>query len=184
MGQPFLICERVYLRPLEPEDAEGPYLGWFNDPEVCRYNSHFVLPFRKQEALDYIAATAGSGTELVLAIVLKHDERHIGNIALKNIDFVNRQAELAIVLGERDCWGQGYSKEAGLALVRHGFEVLNMHRIHCATAAENAAMRRLAQYVGMREEGVRREAIYKFGRYLDHVEYGVLRDEFKARTSL
>ena len=30
----------------------------------------------------------------------------------------------------------------------------------------------------MREEGLRREAIYKNGRYLDIVEYGVLRHEF------
>jgi len=39
-------------------------------------------------------------------------------------------------------------------------------------------MKKLAIKLKMREEGLRREAIYKNGRYLDIVEYGVLRHEF------
>jgi len=32
----------------------------------------------------------------------------------------------------------------------------------------------------MQREGIRRQGMYKWGRYLDIVEYGILREEFYA----
>jgi RimJ/RimL family protein N-acetyltransferase len=178
MSPSFLRTARLDLRPLEPSDADGPYLQWFNDPEVCQYNSHFVFPYRREDALTYIASVGASRSELVLALVERVSKKHIGNIALSGIDFVNRSAEFAIVLGDRSAWGQGYSKEAGSALVNHAFTVLNLHRVYCGTTADNQPMRRLALYLGMKEEGLRREALFKSGRYVDIVEYGVIEAEF------
>jgi len=183
MLPPFLETPRLSLRPLVPADADGPYLRWFNDPEVCRYNSHHVFPYRREEALAYIERVARSQRDLALAIVQRSDGRHIGNIALQAIDPVNRTAEFAIVVGERDCWGKGYSKEAALPLLRHGFTALNLNRIYCGTPADHLPMRRLATSLGMQEEGVRRQALYKENQYLDLVEYGLLRPEYLAATA-
>ena len=55
-------------------------------------------------------------------------------------------------------------------------------RIGCATFETNVGMRKLAGALGMIEEGVRRQAAYKDGRYLDVVEYGLLRAEFERRV--
>jgi len=183
MQPPFLETPRLSLRPLVPADADGPYLRWFNDPEVCRYNAHHVFPYRREEALAYIERIARSQRDLVLAIVQRTDGRHIGNIALQEIDPVNRTAEFAIVIGERDCWGKGYAREAAHALLRHGFTALNLHRVYCGTPADHAPMRRLAASLGMQEEGVRRQALYKENRYLDLVEYGLLRSEYLAAVA-
>jgi RimJ/RimL family protein N-acetyltransferase len=178
MSEPFLRTASLDLRPLEPSDADGPYLEWFNDAEVCQYNSHFVFPYRREDALTYIAMVGASRSELVFAIVERASKKHIGNIALSGIDFINRSAEFAIVIGDRSIWGKGYSKEAGSALVNHAFTVLNLHRVYCGTTADNQPMRRLALFLGMKEEGLRRDALYKSGRYVDVVEYGVIRSEF------
>lgn len=174
----FLQTKNLDLRPLEPADADGPYPGWFNDPEVCRYNSHHVFPYSRDGARNYIGRVTASRDELVLAMVERASGKHIGNIALTNIDFISRSAEFAIVLGDRDCWGKGYSKEAAAALVEHGFRTLNLNRIHCGTTADNEPMRRLAAFLGMKEEGLRRSASFKNSRYVDVVEYGVLASEY------
>jgi len=174
----FLQTKNLYLRPLIPSDADGPYLRWFNDVEVCRYNSHHAFPYGREGALSYIESMRTSKTDLVLAMVQKSDDRHIGNIALEGIDWVHRGAEFAIVLGERDCWGKGYSKEAGSVLVRHGFYTLNLNRICCGTPAGNLPMRRLAEGIGMKEEGMRVQAMFKNGEYLDVVEYGMIFSDF------
>jgi RimJ/RimL family protein N-acetyltransferase len=42
-------------------------------------------------------------------------------------------------------------------------------------------MKKLALKLNMKREGVRRKALYLSGKYIDVYEYGVLRDEFKAR---
>lgn len=174
----FLETPRLALRPLAAADVEGPYLKWLNDAEVCRYNSHHVFPYRREDALAYIEKMAQSTTDLVLAIVLRAESRHIGNIALETIDWVNRTAEFAIVIGEADCWGRGYAQEAAGVLMRHGFVALNLNRIHCGTPADHLPMRKLAEALGMQQEGLRRQALYKEGRYLDVVEYGLLRAEY------
>jgi [ribosomal protein S5]-alanine N-acetyltransferase len=129
MSSAFLKTEHLDLRPLQTTDADGPYLAWFNDPDVCRYNSHFVLPYKRSDALAYIERANSTPSELILAIVERSTGQHIGNIALTNIDFISRTAEFAIVMGDRSTWGKGYSKEAAKALVGHGFGALNLNRI-------------------------------------------------------
>jgi ribosomal-protein-alanine N-acetyltransferase len=179
----FLIGQRIYLRALRDEDADGPYAGWFNDEEVCRGNSHHVHPYTREAALAYIRDTHARKDSLVLAIAMIDGAPHVGNVALQRIDPVARSAEFAIVIGEREAWGKGVGKEAAGLIFRHGFSALNLNRIHCGTLDSNEAMRRIALALGMREEGRRREAAFKDGRFVDCVEFGVLRAEFLRGTT-
>jgi len=176
----FLEGDRLYLRLLLETDADGPYLHWLNDATVCQGNSHHVYPYSKKQALEYIQYAANTDKELILAIVLKARDRHIGNVALERIHPIYRSAQFAILLGDKSQWSKGYGLEAGQLLIRHGFSALNLNRIECATFETNMAMRKLAVALGMREEGVRKQAAYKDGRYLDIVEFGLLREEFKG----
>lgn len=178
---PFLVGDRIYLRALYETDAWGPYPTWFNDEETCRGNSHHVYPYTPEQALEYIRHANQSRQDLVLAIVRKEDDQHIGNIALHHISPVYRSAEYAIVIGEKVDRGKGYSKEAGRILFNHGFFTLNLHRIACGTFADNLPMVRLAAYLCMQVEGRRREAAYKDGSYIDVIEFGVLEREYAAK---
>lgn len=83
--------------------------------------------------------------------------------------------------GDKTCWGKGYGKEAARLICEHGFQALNLHRISCGTLDNNTAMSKLAESLGMVEEGRRRQAAYKHGRYVDIIEYGVLKSEYVAR---
>jgi len=66
----------------------------------------------------------------------------------------------------------------------HGFLALNLNRIACGTFEDNVGMCKLAESLGMAEEGRRRQAVYKLGRFVDVIEYGVLRNEYVARFNL
>jgi RimJ/RimL family protein N-acetyltransferase len=180
---PFLNGEKVYLRALVVEDAMGPYTAWFNDIEVCRGNSHHVFPYTVEAAQRYIQHAGETRENLILAIVSKEGDRHLGNIALQHIHPVYHSAELSIIIGEKNAWGQGIGKEAGRLICDHGFQEMNLYRIACGTFENNVAMQRLALYLGMVQEGVRRHAAYKDGKYLDIIEYGVLRHEYERRWS-
>jgi RimJ/RimL family protein N-acetyltransferase len=179
----FLEGERIYLRPLVESDAEGPYPSWFNDEEVCRGNSHHVFPYAAEAALAYIRQAAQSPDNLILAIIRREDERHIGNIALQGIHTVYRSAELSIVIGDKSAWRKGYAREAMRLLCDHGFGALNLNRIACGTFEDNQGMKRLALAVGMQEEGRRRQAAFKQGRYVDVIEYGVLKSDYECFRS-
>jgi RimJ/RimL family protein N-acetyltransferase len=176
----FLTGKRIYLRPLLPEDCQGSYPRWFNDEEVCAGNSHHVFPYTPNDAESYIRGLGTASDTIALAIVVAQNNEHIGNISLQRIDLVNRCADLAIVIGEKTSWHQGYATESSRLLCSHGFETLNLHRITCGTFHNNEAMKKLAISLGMKEEGRRREAAFKDGRYLDVIEYGVLRAEYEG----
>ena len=64
----------------------------------------------------------------VLAMIAQ-DKIHIGNISLTGIHPVNRIAEISILVGRRDYWGQGYGAEAVDLLTRHAFEALNLRLV-------------------------------------------------------
>lgn len=179
-AKPFLSADTLTLRPLQIEDLRGAYVSWLNDPEVCEHNSHHVFPYSLAEAKHYIESVSRDEHNLVLAIVANDTGKHIGNISLQKIDTVSRSAEYAILVGDRDYWGKGIATEASKLLLTHGFNTLNLHRIYCGTSTSNIAMQKLADRLGFKEEGRRREAHYKNGSYDDIIEYGLLADEFPA----
>ena len=181
-GHPFLVGERVTLRPLSEADVDGPYVSWFNDPEVCRFNSHHVYPYTREMALDFVRGLSSS-RDLVLAMVSAEDGRHLGNISLQEVNPLHRTAEFAIVLGDRRAWGTGVATEAGKLILGHGFRAMNLHRVGAGTSVENEAMKKLAVRLGMKEEGVRRQAMFKDGRYHDIVEFGVLAEDWFAQEA-
>ena len=177
-AKPFLDGTLIYMRDLRKEDVDGPYVHWLNDSEVNEHNSHHVFPYNRAQALHYIESVSGDEHNLVLAIIAKDTEKHIGNISLQNIDFINHSAEYAILLGDKDYWGKGVAKEASLLLIKHGFETLNLHRIYCGTSSKNIAMQKLAAIMGMSEEGRRKESQFANGEYVDTIEYGILKESF------
>ena len=177
---PFLMGETVYLRGLSEEDLDGPWFRWFDDPEVCRFNNHHRFPNTMPRMREFLERAAGGPDTLVLAVVHKESHNHLGNVSLDRIDWVNRSAEFSIIIGEPSAWRQGAGREAGRLIVRHGFLELGLNRIGCGTSEDNVGMQKLAGKLGMHEEGRRRQAMYKKGRYLDILEYGVLRDEFMS----
>jgi len=175
--KPFIEGRIVDLRPLSLEDVNERYVSWLNDPEVCKHNSHHVFPYTLELAKHYVETVRTSRSDIVLAIIAKDEGTHIGNIALQNIHPVNRSAEYAIILGDKEYWGKGVAKEASQMIIRHGFESLNLHRIYCGTSITNEAMQKLAAGLGFKEEGRRKEAMYKNGSFVDVVEYGLLRKD-------
>jgi [ribosomal protein S5]-alanine N-acetyltransferase len=178
----FLVGEHIYLRALVDEDVDGEYLAWFNDEEVCQGNSHHVYPHTRKKIQNNINHSHRTDEEFILAIVLKSNDKHIGNIAFQDIHQIYRSADLTILIGDKFAWGKGYGLEAANLLLHHGFNAMNLHRISCSTYDTNIAMKKLALSLGMNEEGRRIESAYKNGKYIDFVEYGILKSDYEQKT--
>jgi len=175
---------RLYLRGLSKEDIRGNYFHWFNDKDVCKYNSHGLFPNTVAAMEGFLEALATSQNAIVWAMIEKKSKTHIGNLSLQEISWINRSAEFAIIMGEKQFWGKSLSSEASKVLLFHGFQKLNLNRIYCGTAESNEAMKKLALKIGMKKEGRRRQALFLNGQYEDLIEYGILRKEFLAKNEL
>lgn len=180
MNNPFLIGERLYLRGLEASDVQGNYPSWLNDEILTQYLEHHVFPYSKASALDYIEGLRHRADIAMLAIIEKTTDKHIGNITLSSISSLHQSAEFTLLLGDRESHGKGLAKEASSLLFSHGFNTMNLNRIWCGTMDTNCAMQKLALSLGMQQEGIKRQEVYKNGRYNDTYQYSILKEEFKG----
>lgn len=169
-----LRSEKIYLRPLEVDDANGNYPNWLNDPIVCKYNSHGEKEYTKEMAIDYINMVQESNIYKVFAICDSQTDKHIGNVSLQNISEKNNNAEFAILIGEKDFMGKNIGKEAGEIIIKYGFNVLNLHRIYCGTSQDNIPMQKLALYLNMKKEGISVDAMIKNDKYINIHNYSIV----------
>lgn len=178
----FLEGKDIYLRMLEEEDVYGNYKYWFNDELVCNGNSHHRFPKNEDSLKEYIIANNTSPNIIILAIIDKITDSHIGNVSLQNINYINRSAEFAMIIGEKDYWGKGIGRDAATLIIEHGFNSLNLNRIYCGTYSNNLGMQNMALALGFVKEGILREADFKEGNYVDVINYGLLRREYKKKN--
>lgn len=175
----FLKGKNVALRSLDESDIDGPWFEWFNDPETCRFTGHARYPNSMPRMKEHLERVSTSNNIFAFAIVDISSGAHIGVISLQLLlQWIDRTAELAIVIGDPKATGKGYSKEACELLIRHAFLELNLNRVECGTFMTNEPMKKLALSLGMKQEGVRRQQMFRNGEYQDIVEYGLLRQEF------
>jgi len=171
----YRLSDEYFVRALRESDLAGPYPSWFEDQDVCRFNSHGKFA-RTDDYFRQFLSSVNGDTMVVWAVC--HDvDGHVGNVSLQALSLINRTAELAILMGDRRHWGRGVATLAARKLVEHGFLKLNLHRIYCGTAAANEGMQGVARAIGMQQEGVRREHLYLDGAWMDVVEFGLLRSE-------
>jgi RimJ/RimL family protein N-acetyltransferase len=109
---------------------------------------------------------------------IKKDNRLIGEAGFKNIKWLNRKAELNIII-KREFRKRGYAKETLSELIEYGFMTLNFHRLEAEIYHYNEASIKLAENFGFIKEGELREAKYLNGKYHSIVRYGLLKREWQ-----
>jgi ribosomal-protein-alanine N-acetyltransferase len=162
--------ERLLLREFVEDDAEA-FHAFNSDPEVMRHTGEApwesVAQARQmiRNYPDYRRHGYGRW-----AVVFKPDDRVVGFNGLKYLDDLDE-----VDLGYRflpEYWGRGIATESSLAVVRHGFETLELARIIGLVLPENPGSIRVLEKVGMRYDAM----VEHFG---DQVQRWVLeRPEF------
>ena len=79
--------------------------------------------------------------------------------------------------------GHGYTPEAFVVVCRFAFEDLGLHRLQASIIPRNAASRRVAAKLGLREEGVAHRYLEINGIWEDHVRYAITSEEWAERAS-
>ena len=133
---------RIILRDKRIEDAEQDYI-WRSDQELASLDAAFPLTmsydrFLKlaQDQMRY--PTPGShhfATETL-------DGKFIGNCMYYDLDSVKMQAELGIVIGDRDYWSNSYGYDAVTTLLDHCFNEKKMERVYLHTLEWNKRAQR------------------------------------------
>ncbi|HEU4719441.1 MAG TPA: GNAT family protein [Bacteroidia bacterium] len=175
----FLETDRTGLRPLATEDATGEYLGWLNDHEVTRGLETGIFPSTKESLVDFVKRMGSSKDNLIFAIIDRQSGKHIGNIKLGNINWVHRNGELGILIGDKSSWGKGHGTDACRLLVQYAFEKLNLHKVWLAVFSNNPAAISIYKKLGFTEEGRLKEHVFSEGKFVDKILMSVFNNAEK-----
>lgn len=150
--------DRVRIRRSRPDDAQATF-GWFADPLVTEFlplAGERILPMAS--VVEFLEqASRDEHPNLNVGIELLSGGL-IGTGSLREI-VPEASAEISIVIGEREAWGQGYGAEAMELLLREGFEVLNLKSIWLIVREENVRGVRLFSRLGFHVEETLRAAV-------------------------
>lgn len=78
--------------------------------------------------------------------------------------------------------GHGYVPEAFVVAARFAFEELNLHRIQAAIVPRNAASRRVAEKLKLRDEGTAERYLEIDGVWEDHIRFAMTSEEWETRV--
>lgn len=170
----FMEGDRIYFREVRLSDVGDNYYNWMNDKEVTRYLESGFFPNSIEQLREYVVSKQNDRNNVFLAIVLKGSGNHIGNIKLGPIDWIHRTADVGIIIGDKNCWGEGYATEAIRLVVQYGFNVLNLHKITAGCYSSNQGSARAFQKAGFEVEGLRRQQFFFNNKYIDLVLLGII----------
>lgn len=171
------------LRELEREDLTK-INKWRNDPDLI---SCLGAPYRYiNEDVDrewYDKYLHARGNSVRCAIVDVNNENEVlGLISLLSINYINRSAELHIMIGGISNRGKGIGTYAVKAMITHAFDNLNLRRIELGVLETNIPAIKLYEKTGFVHEGIKRKSNYKNGEYVSMIIMGLLKEEWLQKT--
>ena len=185
---PMLRGRRVMLRPLMSND----FVAW---QEVRRRCAAWLLPWEARRPTGqpdivenrraFEARCEAADRERAMGSAYRFgvfvDERFCGEV---NLGSIQRGAFQNAYVGywvDQSMAGLGYTPEAVVVVARFAFEDLGLHRLQVSIIPRNEASRRVADKLGLRNEGTALRYLEINGQWEDHVRYGLTTEEWSAR---
>ena len=139
---------KVILRDKREEDAERDYI-WRSDPELARLDAAYPLTMSFDRYLKIFRdqlryPTPGSHHFSTVTL----DGKFIGNCMYYDLDSVNLQAELGIVIGDREYWSNAYGYDAVTTLLDYMFTEKGLKRVYLHTLEWNTRAQRCFEKSG------------------------------------
>ena len=174
--------EPIYLRALDLGDLERTY-KWHNDIalwELLMPPFRYVSRASEEEWLR--KKQSHSNEEVNLAICLADTSQHIGNIYMREINWIARHAHLTgVLIGDPDHRSKGYGTAALRMLIGHAFGDLGLRRVYGYALEEHASSIRMMEKCGFVVEGKLRRHAFKAGRFKDVVVMGVCAEDLSSK---
>lgn len=176
LDMPTLKTDRLILRKITKKDvydifeyasreAVSKYLLWSPHNTIDHtkaYLANLTLKYKKGKLYDF---------------GIEYNGKIIGTVGFTTLDANNNIGEIGYVLSDK-YWGLGLGFEAADKILSFGFCELRLNRIEVRYMKENIKSENLAKKLGMKSEGMLRQAVFCKGEYKDICVASILRDEY------
>ena len=179
----YKMDDKISLRIFREDDAEEffaltmknkeylkKWLGWLDYTRTVEDTRDHI-----KSRLQGIIETGGYPK----SVAILYDGNIAGTIGYNEIHRSSKIGKIGYWLGS-EYQGLGIMTKACKAFIAYGFSELELNKIEIAAATDNQKSRAIPERLGFTEEGTIRQAEWLYDHYVDHVIYGLLREEWKA----
>ena len=181
-----LYGELVRLTAEDPEVMASHLFHWDQDTEWYRLlDTEPPRLFSEKKVKEWFEKDLEKppSDELFFGIRMLEGDVLIGFIGLFDLFQQHGDALVAIALGERQYWGNGYGTDAMRIMLRYAFNELNLRKAGLIVFEYNPRAIRSYEKVGFTHEGRIRGAMLREGQRWDWLYMGLLREEFLANQA-
>ena len=163
------FAEALYTLVDRNRDYLREWLPWLDDTREEKDVRAFI-----KSAVTHM----GDGRGLTCLILFQ--DNIVGVVSYNSIESSTKTGYIGYWL-DKGHNGKGIMTRCVEKLIEIGFDELGLRKVEIRCAVGNTKSRAIPERLGLKEEGVIRNAENLYGRYVDHVVYGVVKDEWRNR---
>jgi ribosomal-protein-alanine N-acetyltransferase len=166
------------LRKIVKNDADS-ILKYLSDEEVMKYYGLELFQTIEDvlSEISWYQSIFNENTGIRWGITLKGKNGVIGSCGFLNRVPQHYRTEIGFELS-KSYWGQGIASEALKAVIKYGFEHLQLHRIEALIEPPNIQTQKLVEKLGFMKEGLLRNYEFTCGKFDDLHMYSLLKQDF------
>lgn len=166
----------VNFRALKLEDIDYMF-EIISDPEVSNNFVFTRFPISITKLQSFITSSWSNKDDVHFAIVDEKNE-YVGTISLKNINYIDSNAEYAIVIRKK-YWGKKFAFEATKFILEYGFNKLNLTKIYLNVLESNKRANTFYSKFGFNLEGSFKNHMFIDGKYEDLNWYCIFKNDLE-----
>lgn len=175
-----LQTKRLIIRNMRETDLED-FVQYRSNPEICKFQGY--EPFTREKGREFIEEQINqkfgeAGKWMQFSVVLKRENKLVGDIGLKPESYDSRIVEFGITLSNLH-QKQGFGREALTGAFNFLFDVKKAHRIIGNVDTENSDSIRLLENLGFRCEGEFKQSFWNNKMWRDEYLYAMLENDWK-----
>ncbi len=177
------LDDRRSLRLLEESDVDELHSVVAGNREYLAQWMPWAAGQTPRATLDFIQASRKQlGANQGFQVAIVDDGRIVGSAGFHGIDWANMSTSIGYWIAQSH-QRRGIVTAAVRALVDYAFGIWGLNRVEIQAAVGNDRSRAIPSRLGFSEEGIRRQSERVGDRFVDHVVYSVLADEWAQASS-
>ena len=169
------LNEKISLKRITKQDLEI-LKKWRNDKEIWENNTQFTLLNIKNQ-IKWFSEITKKDTNRKMFLI-KYNQKSIGVCGLIHFDKLEKSADIAIIIGEKNFQKKGIGKICLKKLLEIGFNKLKLHRIVAEVLEHNSNSMIFFKKMNFQNEGTLRENLWRNGKWNDTEIFSILKSDF------
>ena len=165
---------KIQLKQITKSDLKL-LIEWRNSKKIFPYNTRYILLNSKTQT-DWFNSLQNDSSRKMFMI--SHENVKIGICGLINIDYKNKNANIAIIIGKTQLHAKGLGTMALSNLLNYGFKKLGLHRIGAEVIEYNKTSIRLFEKSKFKIDVIHRNVIWRNNRWWNMYSMSILKDDF------